>query len=167
MGKRHEPPPSSSKTALIVLVIGGLLVAGLVGWALTRTVEPAATPASSEIASTPSAVDTAVSAPATSVPMTTAQDPAVPQVTATSIVPGGIAPPDAHAQTPEKAGVKRMAVEDLRSKVNRNAVVVIDVRDRGSYEVGHIPGAMHIPMASIETNLSQIPKGRQIVTYCS
>jgi hypothetical protein len=165
MGKRHEPPPSSSKTALIVLVIGGLLVAGLVGWALTRTVEPAATPASSEIASTPSAVDTAVSAPATSVPMTTAS--ANPQVTSTSILPGGIEPPDAHAQTPEKSAIKRMAVEDLRAKVNRNDVVVIDVRDRGSYEVGHIPGAMHIPMASIETNLAQIPKGKQIVTYCS
>ncbi|MGN6183654.1 MAG: rhodanese-like domain-containing protein, partial [Thermoanaerobaculia bacterium] len=168
MGKRHEPTPSSSKTTLIVMVIGGLLVAGLVGWALTRTVEPSA-PAPVAETSAPMTTDTTPSATvadtsgAVSVPMTTEQSPA----TTTSLAPpvlGDLHPEvaTAHSQTPEKAAVPRLAVEDLRAKVNRNAVVVIDVRDQSSFERGHIPGAMHIPLASIEANLSQIPKDKPI-----
>lgn len=147
------------------MVLGGLLVAGLVGWALTRTVEPPASVMATDTTPTAAALPTETT-PAdgnvTSAPMTTAQQ------TNTSAFPA-INPhvETEHQQTPEKAAVPRMAVEDLRAKINRGAVTVIDVRDQTSYESGHIPGAMHLQLASIEANLSQIPKDKPIVTYCT
>lgn len=151
------------------MVLGGLLVAGLVGWALTRTVEPPpsvmatdTTPTTAAVPTDTTPTDGLTPAPVTTAPMTTAQQ------TGTSAFPA-INPhvETEHQQTPEKAAVPRMAVEDLRAKINRGAVTVIDVRDQSSYESGHIPGAMHLQLASIEANLSQIPKDKPIVTYCT
>jgi hypothetical protein len=178
MGTRHEPPPSSSKTTLIVLVAGALIVAGLVGWALTRTVEPSATTTTStpvaETETAPlAAPDTAVgtTSPLTTA-MTTVQTPTATAQTSTSLQPpltASMAPEleNPHGQSPEKMAVPRIAVEDLRAKMGRNAVVVIDVRDQGSYERAHVAGAMHIPLAAIEANLSQLSKDKPIVTYCT
>jgi hypothetical protein len=170
MGKRHDTPPSSSKTTLVVMAIGALLVAGLVGWALTRTVEPSPATETAAIATpTNSAGDTASSGfvPPTDTTPTSIPGTSVPMTTAPNATPPGVEPPDAHMQTPEKAAVPRIAVEDLHSKVNRGTAIVVDVRDQGSYERGHIPGALHIPLASIEANLSQLPKDKAIVTYCT
>jgi hypothetical protein len=159
---------------MVVMVVGALLVAGLVGWALTRTVEPAnRTPATTEVATT--AVTSGQTT--TPAPLTTGAESPVPstpgqiapvQNTTTSLIPGaGIEPPDAHQQTPEKASVPRMAVEDVRSMLSRELVLVVDVRDQASYERAHIPGAMHVPLASLEANLTQLPKNKRIVTYCT
>ena len=56
---RHNPEPqeTSPRGMLAILAIGALLVAGLVVWALTRTVEPTENPATS-------VVETATPAPA-------------------------------------------------------------------------------------------------------
>ena len=66
-----------------------------------------------------------------------------------------------------RAEVARIAAEDLRAKANRGEVTVIDVRQAADYARGHIAGAINIPFASIETQLDQIPKGKEIVTYCT
>lgn len=129
---------------MIVLVIGGLLVAALVVWALTRTVEPTTT----------ATLDT--------------PPPAVPPVTTQTVTPtttGTQAPPPHDHEAHEN--IPRMSVEDLRAKLNRNDVTVIDVRDNQSYQRGHIPGALNIPFASTESMLEIIPRGKPIVTYCA
>jgi rhodanese-related sulfurtransferase len=43
----------------------------------------------------------------------------------------------------------------------------VDVRDAGSFQAGHIPGSLNIPMASVQANLDLLPKGKQVVTYCT
>jgi hypothetical protein len=164
MAKRptNEPDPQSSRTSLIILAAGVIVVMAIVGWALTRSVTPAS-PAIAE--STPP-------------PITTPTQPAAPMsatdTTSTSTLP----PMTTAANTPsadgrvmdteeDKRQVTRIAVEDLVGKVKRGEVTVIDVRDQGSYFRGHIPGALHIPLASIESQLSAIPRGKPIVTYCT
>lgn len=146
---------------MALMAAGGVLVGALVVWALTRTVEPS----SGSVAST----ETSVAAPATTQPAT--QTSAIPTA---SLPPGAIAtatttsprpaPPEVHG---DRTSVQRIAVEDLRAKMNRNEVTVIDVRDAGSYGAKHIAGAMNIPFASIETMLDQIPKDKPVITYCS
>lgn len=133
----------SSGATLAILSIGGLLVVALVVWALTRSVERA--PAA--------ATATSVS----DVPQVAAGDTANPAASRTI----------GEEQSPEMKAVPRMAAEDLRSKLNRNAVTVIDVRDAASFESGHIPGSVHIPLAAIEGAASTLPKDKQIVTYCT
>jgi Rhodanese-like domain len=156
---RHQPEPSSNKSAMALMAAGGVLVGALVVWALTRTVEsPSGSTASTA---------TSATAPATTQP-----------ATQTSALPTGTFPPNAIATTTsprpappqvhgDRTSVGRIAVEDLRAKMNRNEVTVIDVRDAGSYGAKHIAGSMNIPFASIETMLDQIPKDKPVITYCS
>jgi hypothetical protein len=167
MAKRptNEPEPQSSRSSLIVLAAGAIVVAGIVGWALTRSVTPAA-PAFVEQTQTQTSASTPPIAPtATSTVATTSTATLPPMTTA----PLNTQSADERVMDTEqdKRNVPRIAVEDLVGKVKRGEVTVIDVRDQGSYFRSHIPGAMHIPLASIESQLSAIPRGKPIVTYCT
>lgn len=139
---------------MAIMVVGGLAVAALVVWALTRTVEPA----SGYVATTDAT--TTMTAPVTP-PAQTTQPPTATATTATST-----APPPPQVQG-DRSEVTRIAVEDLRAKLNRNEVTVIDVRDASSFATRHIPGAINVPFASVESMLDQIPKDKPIVTYCT
>jgi hypothetical protein len=168
-----ENKSSSSRNTLIVMSIGALLVVGLVGWALTRTVEPApSVMANQEQFPTSTVATTPSSAPAVSdtnaTPATNTLSP-IAGTTAPVTFTSDVAPPapSEHSQSPEKAAVPRIAAEDLRERVNAGSVVVIDVRDANSYAQGHIAGALSMPFATVEGQLDAIPKGKQIVTYCT
>ena len=142
------PPPPSSRATLAVLAVGGLLVAGLVVWALTRTVETHAPVAATETSAP-------IAAPITSATTTASSTPQLPV---------SVAPPPSEES---KASVPRIAVEDLREKMKAGQVTVVDVRPAESYQAAHIEGAINIPMASIESELSLLPKNKQIITYCT
>ena len=45
-------------------------------------------------------------------------------------------------------------------------VTVLDVRPSEEYEVGHIPGALNVPLNEIEQHLANLPKGQEIIAYC-
>jgi molybdopterin/thiamine biosynthesis adenylyltransferase/rhodanese-related sulfurtransferase len=49
------------------------------------------------------------------------------------------------------------------------APVILDVREQQEYEMGHIPGAVHIPRGHLETRIEQaIPDRHQrVIAYCS
>lgn len=132
-----------SRGPLIVLTAGSIAVAALVGWALTRTVEPA----------DPETSTVATSSPA---PATSSAPPSVP--------PAGATPPP--VQTPEGA-VPRINAEQLKQMVDTGAITLVDVRDSVSYNNGHIPGAIHIPFARVEAEASRLPKDKPIVAYCT
>jgi hypothetical protein len=155
---RHQSEPSSNKTAMLAMAAGGVLVAALVVWALTRTVEPAAEPALADFTGTTAS---APITPPTSTQPGTSTSPAfsVPNATATA------APPP--RPQGDRSEVPRIAVEDLRAKLNRNEVTIVDVRDANSFNTRRIPGAINIPFASVQTMLDQIPKDKPIVTYCT
>jgi hypothetical protein len=159
---RHNPQPqeTSPRGMLAILTIGALLVAGLVVWALTRTVEPTVeTPVSTVETATPAPqIDTA----ATAAP---AIDTAalVPPATTAGITTSSQAP----VISGDKDEVARISAEDLREKVKAGTVTVVDVRDALSFQSGHIPGSLNIPLASVQANLDLLPKGKQVVTYCT
>ena len=49
------------------------------------------------------------------------------------------------------------------------APVILDVREQQEYEMGHIPGAVHIPRGHLETRIeAAIPdRSRRVIAYCS
>lgn len=56
--------------------------------------------------------------------------------------------------------------EELRRRLDQGeAITVVDVRPAESYRNGHIPGALHIPRARLESRLEEIPRDRPVVTY--
>lgn len=157
---------------MIVMTLGALLVAGLVGWALTRTVEPATSVmAGSEQFPTSTVATTPSSTPALSDPNASATTSTLSPIASTTspvtFTSDTAPPPSEHSQSPEKAAVARISAEDLRERVNRGDTVVIDVRDAASYAQGHIAGAISMPFATVEAQLDALPKGKHLVTYCT
>jgi rhodanese-related sulfurtransferase len=45
---------------------------------------------------------------------------------------------------------------------------IVDVRSRGEYEEGHVPGAVHIPFYSVIARRDDLPRraGEPLVVYC-
>ena len=133
---------------MIVLIVGSLAIAGLVVWALTRTVEPAV-PVTSTFTS----------------PSSVPQPGSTESPAATTPVPATPAPATPAAGT--NAGVTRVHPPELKELVDRGSVTVVDVRDSVSYTNGHIPGAIHIPFSRIEAESGNLPKGKPIIAYCT
>jgi rhodanese-related sulfurtransferase len=62
--------------------------------------------------------------------------------------------------------VERIDRDELRARLARREVVVIDVRPAEEYAAGHIAGARSIPFDEIEQRLDELPRDREIVAYC-
>lgn len=55
---------------------------------------------------------------------------------------------------------------ELRKLQNRGNVVLADVREKESFDVGHIPGAVSIPYSEEQSYLEQFQKTKPIVLCC-
>jgi rhodanese-related sulfurtransferase len=44
--------------------------------------------------------------------------------------------------------------------------VLLDTRARNAFEFGHIPGAWCVPLEELDTAIPQLPKDKELVTYC-
>ncbi|OAZ89376.1 ArsR/SmtB family transcription factor [Halomonas sp. G11] len=67
----------------------------------------------------------------------------------------------------DAGGVMRAVSRDeLLAGLERGEVVLLDVRPEEEYAAGHLPEALNIPLASLESMLDQLPRDREIVAYC-
>jgi phage shock protein E len=57
-------------------------------------------------------------------------------------------------------------VATVASIMDRDDVVVLDVREPWEYEAGHIPGVTLIPMGEVPQRLSEIPADKTVVVTC-
>src|SRR3989344_1800375 len=56
--------------------------------------------------------------------------------------------------------------EDLVSRLQDGLVTVLDVRPEDEFAVGHLPGALNIPLAELERRLGELPADREVIAYC-
>lgn len=56
--------------------------------------------------------------------------------------------------------------EELQARMNREEVVVLDVRPDDEYQAGHLPQAISIPPEMLEARINALPKDKVIVAYC-
>lgn len=56
--------------------------------------------------------------------------------------------------------------DDLVSRLHDNLVTVLDVRPEDEFAVGHLPGALNIPLAELERRLAEVPADREVIAYC-
>jgi hydroxyacylglutathione hydrolase len=54
----------------------------------------------------------------------------------------------------------------VAERVERGEVTVVDVRNAGEWEHGHLPGALHIPLGALASRAAEIPAGRPVVVHC-
>ena len=63
--------------------------------------------------------------------------------------------------------VPRVEAEAAKEAYEDGSAIFLDVRSEGAFEAGHIPGALNIPLAEIETRLSELDSQAWIITYCT
>jgi rhodanese-related sulfurtransferase len=56
--------------------------------------------------------------------------------------------------------------ETLLERLRADEVVLVDVRPEREFEVGHLPGAISMPLSALESRLGELPRDRAIVAYC-
>ena len=56
--------------------------------------------------------------------------------------------------------------EDVANALDSGAAVVLDVRNRSEWEAGHLPGAQHIPLATLSDRLDEVPRERPVIVQC-
>lgn len=68
-----------------------------------------------------------------------------------------------------KSRIKEVSIVEARDMIQSGAVV-LDVREPGEYESGHVPGAINVPRGLLEFKLASTPDLNQtdkpIVVYC-
>ena len=63
--------------------------------------------------------------------------------------------------------VRRLTAAELKGLIDGGKALVVDVREADDYGDRHIPGAVSAPWAEFEKNTPQLPKDKEIVTYCA
>jgi rhodanese-related sulfurtransferase/DNA-binding HxlR family transcriptional regulator len=62
--------------------------------------------------------------------------------------------------------VEAIGREELRERLKRGDVVLVDVRPEEEFAAGHIDGARSIPLEELEQRLAELPGDRDVVAYC-
>lgn len=52
--------------------------------------------------------------------------------------------------------MKSITIEQLHETI---AVPLVDVREADEYAAGHVPGAINVPLSSLEEHLDELPEG--------
>jgi ArsR family transcriptional regulator len=55
---------------------------------------------------------------------------------------------------------------ELMDRLRDGVVTVLDVRPQDEFALGHLPGAISVPLADLEKRLAKLDPGHEIVAYC-
>jgi ArsR family transcriptional regulator len=55
---------------------------------------------------------------------------------------------------------------ELINRLRDGVVTLLDVRPQDEFALGHLPGAINVPLAELEKRLSMLDAGQEIVAYC-
>ena len=67
---------------------------------------------------------------------------------------------------PRRHDFQRISIDNLQERMNRDEVVLLDVRPEIEFQAGHLPGAVSMPLDELEQRLGELPPGKLIVAYC-
>jgi rhodanese-related sulfurtransferase/predicted transcriptional regulator len=56
--------------------------------------------------------------------------------------------------------------DTLLQTLRDGLVTLLDVRPEDEFAMGHLPGAVNIPLADLERRLAELPANQEIVAYC-
>ena len=56
--------------------------------------------------------------------------------------------------------------KELVRRLRSGGVMVLDVRPEDEFRLGHLPGAVNIPLRELKARLSQFKRSREIIAYC-
>jgi ArsR family transcriptional regulator len=56
--------------------------------------------------------------------------------------------------------------KELVQRLKARTVIVLDVRPEDEFALGHVRGALNIPMDQLKQRLGDLPRGQEIIAYC-
>lgn len=59
-----------------------------------------------------------------------------------------------------------MTRDELMASLRGGMVTLLDVRPEDEFALGHLPGALNMPLGELERRLSELPKDHEFVAYC-
>jgi rhodanese-related sulfurtransferase/predicted transcriptional regulator len=66
----------------------------------------------------------------------------------------------------DRDSLEAVSRRELRKRLRSGTVTVLDVRPEDEFALGHLPGAVNIPLKALEARLSELDPSREIVAYC-
>lgn len=66
----------------------------------------------------------------------------------------------------QRDALEAISREELVVRLRDDAVTVLDVRPDEEYALGHISGAINVPIGELEQRLAELPNDREIIAYC-
>lgn len=66
----------------------------------------------------------------------------------------------------DRDGLESLSQDELVSRMRHGLVTLLDVRPSDEFEIGHLPGAVSVPLADLRKRLRALPRGREVVAYC-
>lgn len=55
---------------------------------------------------------------------------------------------------------------ELLRRLRQKSVTVLDVRPQDEFAMGHLPGAINLPLKDMARRLKSLPQGQEIIAYC-
>jgi rhodanese-related sulfurtransferase/DNA-binding transcriptional ArsR family regulator len=61
---------------------------------------------------------------------------------------------------------EKISADELRRRMRKEEILLLDVRPQVEYRAGHLPGSISIPLDELQRRLKELPKSKTIVAYC-
>jgi len=63
--------------------------------------------------------------------------------------------------------IERVSLKDAKAALDVGTAVFVDVRGVEAYNMSHVPGSLSIPLAELESRLTELDPNQWIITYCT
>lgn len=66
----------------------------------------------------------------------------------------------------QRDALEAISRDELIDRLKDGVVTLLDVRPETEFALGHVPGAINIPVRELEHRLAELPTQREIIAYC-
>jgi len=62
--------------------------------------------------------------------------------------------------------IPQIQIYDAKQRFDQKDCLFVDIRDPGSYEAAHVPGAIHLHDGNVQEFIENTDKDRAVIVYC-
>ena len=62
--------------------------------------------------------------------------------------------------------IPQIQIREAKAKLEQKTCAFVDIRDLGSYQAAHIPGAIHLHDGNVEAFVQNSAKDHPVIVYC-
>lgn len=66
----------------------------------------------------------------------------------------------------DRDSLEPVSRKELAERLRAGTVAVLDVRPEDEFALGHLPGAVNVPLRTLEARLAELDPSKEIVAYC-